>query len=94
MAISFASRVRVPDSVLAQEIQGEAMFLNLTRENYHGLDQVGSRMFRVLNSADCIQTAYQTLLNEYEVDEARLRDDLEAFIAELVDKGLVEICDG
>lgn len=94
MAISFASRVRIPDGVLMQEIQGETMFLNLARERYHGLDQIGSHMFRVLNSADCIETAYGTLLKEYEIDAEPLRHDLREFIADLLDKGLIEICDG
>ena len=93
MAFSFTSRVRVPGGVLMQEIQGETMFLNLAGERYHGLDQIGSHMFRVLNSADCIETAYDTLLNEYEVDEESLRHDLREFIADLLDNGLIEICD-
>ena len=94
MTVSFADRVRITNGVLLQEIQGETMFLHLAKERYHGLDQMGSHLLRVLTSADCIQSAFHTLLDEYDVDEVSLRADLQEFVAELLDKGLIETCDG
>ena len=93
MAVSFTNRLRATDSVLIQEIQGEIMFLNMASESYFGLDEVGSHMFRVLNAAESIQSAYSTLLREYEVDGDRLRTDLEDLIAKLLENGLIRIDD-
>ena len=91
MAVSFTDRLRAIESVLIQEIQGEIMFLNMASESYFGLDQVGSRMFRVLNSAESIQSAYTTLLDEYDVDGDRLRADLDDLITKLLENGLIRI---
>ncbi len=91
MGVSFAERLRATEEVLIQKIQGEIMFLNMASESYFGLDQVGSEMYRVLISEDSIQSAYDTLLQEYEVDGDRLRADLRELITELLDNGLIKI---
>jgi hypothetical protein len=91
MAVSFAERIRATEQVLIQEIQGEIMFLNMASESYFGLDQVGSQMYRVLISADSIQSAYAMLLQEFDVDGDRLRSDLQDLITKLLDSGLIKI---
>lgn len=44
MTISLPTRVEISPEVLFQELQGEAVLLNLTSERYYGLDDVGMRM--------------------------------------------------
>jgi hypothetical protein len=91
MEISFTDRVKVPDQVLISGLQGESVILNLNSERYFGLDDVGTRFLTVLTSANSIQSAYETLLNEYDVEGETLRQDLISIIEQLVDQGLVEI---
>lgn len=91
MAISFTDRVKVPDDVLISGLQTESVILNLDSERYFGLDEVGTRMMSVLTSADSIQAAYETLLEEYDVEGEVLRQDLTAIIEQMVEQGLVEI---
>ena len=91
MEISFTDRVKVPDQVLISGLQGESVILNLNSERYFGLDDVGTRFLTVLTSASSIQSAYETLLNEYDVEGETLRQDLISIIEQLVDQGLVEI---
>ena len=91
MAVSFAERIRATEEVLIQEIQGEIMFLNMACESYYGLDPVGSQMYRVLIAADSIQSAYTTLMQDYDVDGDRLRADLQDLITKLLDHGLIKI---
>lgn len=91
MSVSFASRLRATENVLIQEIRGEIMFLNMASESYFGLDAVGSRMYRTLVSADSIQSAFDALLQEYDVEEARLRSDLQDLISKLLDHGLLRV---
>ena len=91
MAISFTDRVRIPDDVLISGLQSESVILNLDSERYFGLDGVGTRMMSVLTSADSIQAAYETLLEEYDVEGEVLRQDLTAIIEQMVEQGLVEI---
>ena len=90
-SISFSDRVRVPDGVLISNLQDESVFLNLDSEQYFGLDDVGTRMFSVLTNSDSIETAYQSLVAEYEVDRERLRQDLMILVENLLQEGLVII---
>jgi hypothetical protein len=89
--LNFNTRVYAPDSVLARELDGESVLLNLENETYFGLDEVGTRMWALLTAAPSIQAAYETLLAEYDVDPARLRQDLEALVGQLVDSGLLRL---
>ncbi len=91
MAISFTDRLKVPDDVLISGLQSESVILNLDSERYFGLDEVGTRMMSVLTTADSIQAAYETLLEEYDVEGEVLRQDLTSIIEQLVEQGLVEI---
>ena len=81
----------MPDEILMTGLQGESVILNLNSERYFGLDDVGTRFLSVLTTAHSIQAAYETLLEEYDVEGEVLRQDLISIIGQLVDQGLVEI---
>ena len=91
MQISFSDRVRIPDEVLISRLQEESVILNLDSERYFGLDDVGTRILSVLTTADSIGTAYESLLQEYEVDGQILRQDLLALIESLLQQGILEV---
>jgi len=94
MTILFTMRVSVPEHVLLRQIEGESVLLNINNERYFGLDEVGTRMWATLTSADSIQAAYEALLGEYEVDPKQLRQDLQILIEKLVENGLIEVDGG
>src|SRR5919112_5972761 len=91
MTISFSDRVTVPDDVLISRLQEEWVILNLDSERYFGLDDVGTRILSVLTNSDSIEAAYESLLGEYDVDHAVLREDLLALIENLLQKGIVQV---
>ncbi len=94
MKVPFTMRVFVPKHVLVRQIEGESVLLNLQSERYFGLDEVGSRMWATLTTADSIQASYEALLGEYEVDAEQLRRNLEELIEKLIENGLVEVSGG
>ena len=86
--------IRVPDAVLIEELpDGDAVLLNLENEQYFGFDAVGASMWGALTTSPTIDDAVQLLLAEFEVDEATLRADIEQFVDELADRGLVDLVD-
>jgi hypothetical protein len=89
MTVSFSDRVTVPDDVLISHLQEESVILNLDSERYYGLDDVGTRFLSVLTTSDSIETAYERLRQEYNVDPQVLRADLLALIENLIDQGLL-----
>lgn len=94
MTIPFSARLTVPADVLMRDLGGEAVILNLKSETYFGLDEVGTRMWALLTTAPSIEAAFEILRVEYDVAPERLRDDLEALIGQLLEKGLLAQVDG
>ncbi len=78
-----------PAHVLLQDLEGEAVLLNLNNGQYYGLDEVGNRMFQLITSANCLAAVYQTLLQEYKIEPDQLKTDLAAFLDHLLENGLV-----
>jgi hypothetical protein len=91
MSISFSMRVVTAPDVMFRAVGDESVLLNLTSELYLGLDPVGTRMWNVLMSASSIQSAFDTLLAEYDIQPQQLRQDLQEFLGKLQENGLIEI---
>lgn len=83
-------RLAIPQEVLINEVGGEAVLLNLKTERYYGLDEVGTRMWQVLTTADSLDCAYETLLAEYDVEAGKLREDMDKLVDKLLSEGLLE----
>lgn len=91
MKLFLKNKIAVPDGVLVRDLVGESVLLNLNSESYFGLDEVGTRMWTVLIASPSVETAFDTLLIEYEVDPVQLRNDLHNFIEKLVELGLLDV---
>ena len=90
MAVSFTERIKISPDVLFRVVGDEGVLVNLKTERYLGLNPVGTRMWNVLSGASSIQAAYDELLQEYEVEPAQLRADLQEFIDQLLGQNLIE----
>ena len=75
--------------VISQEVSGETVLLDLDSEHYFGLDEIGTRIWQLIRESGDLRIIYSTLLEEYEVEEERLRTDLDALLGEITDLGLV-----
>ena len=93
MNLSPSSRIIVPDDVVMREVAGEAVILNLNSEQYFSLDEVGTRMWLMLEQHETVEAAVDELLAEYDVERARLERDLIELIEKLAEHSLVEIRD-
>jgi len=86
--------VSVPPDILISELSGESVILNLKSECYFGLDEMGTRMWTALTTAESVQAAYERLLAEYDVSEEQLKQDLIDLVGKLTEQGLVEVTGG
>jgi len=80
--------VQSPD-VISQEVSGETVLLDLESENYFGLDEVGTRVWQLIKESGDLRAIFETMLEEYEVNEECLEQDLEALLTEIVSLGLI-----
>ncbi len=81
--------VRLSPDLISQEISDETVLLNLESEDYYGLDPVGTRIWQLIVELGDLQLIYEQLLAEYEVTPEQLATDLEAFLDEAADQGLL-----
>ena len=82
--------IQIHPKVLMQEVDGEAVLLDVDQGMYYALNEVGTRAWKYLLDSGDVEDAVSGILEEYEVDEATLRTDLQAFVKELVDNGLAD----
>ena len=89
-----ASGVRIRNDVLSRDLQGEQVILDLNTGVYFGLDPVGTRIWQLIQGHQSLQKVLAALVEEYEVTEAQCAKDLVSFVALLLEKRLVEVCNG
>ena len=91
MITSFESRVSISPDVMIRQVGSESVLLDLKTERYLGFDELATCMWRVLCSSESVEAAYQNLLTEFEVEPRLLREDVDEFVQELLQYGLIEL---
>lgn len=81
--------LRISDDVVFRDLAGEAVLLHVGTGTYFGLDPVGTRMWHLLAEHGSPEKVIETLLAEYEVEEDRIRSDVDRLIGQLMEKGLL-----
>jgi hypothetical protein len=85
------AQVSIPSEVLFNELDGEAVLLNLNSGKYFGLDQTGTRIWHFLVEYGSVELAYQKMFDEYDVEAERLRADLLSLVDQLTALGLIRL---
>ena len=88
-AMRFRHLSPAPD-VLIQTVVGEAVLLDLRSQKYFGLNEVGTRLWELLQANADLAAARDRLLEEFDVESAELERDLDALVERLLAAGLVE----
>jgi hypothetical protein len=91
MAIDLDTVLRVPDSVLFQQVSDESVLLDMDSEQYFGLDEVGTRIWQLIVEDGRLGDVHAAMLDEYDVDPQVLERDLLDLVGTLAQKGLVVV---
>lgn len=86
-------RVRLVDTLLSREIEGESVLLDTERGMYYGLDALGTRIVALLGESGDLRAVRRQLLAEYDVSKEQLTTDLLAFTEHLEQEGLIRFDD-
>ena len=89
--ITLAHRASRSDQVLSQDLGGEAVLLDLASEQYFGLNQVGTRIWQLLETTPALLEVHGALCVEFEAAADQIECDLLALIGALRDTGLVTV---
>jgi hypothetical protein len=70
-------------------IAGEAVILSLDTKILRGLNAVGSRVWDLIDGQRTVDEIADTIVAEFDVPRPQAVADVEAFMRQLLDKGLV-----
>jgi hypothetical protein len=77
------------ESIVSAELDNEVVLLNVQTGIYFGLDEVGGRIWALLETGASEDEIFHKLVDEYEVEPNELRADLMEFLDVLTSRGLV-----
>jgi hypothetical protein len=89
MTITGATRFAIPAEVVARDVGGEVMILHLGTAIYFGLNDVGSRIWRLIETQQAVDAVCAAVADEFDAPPDVVRTDVVALATQLVDKGLL-----
>lgn len=84
-------KISISEEALSQEVNGETVILDLKSESYFGLDEVGTRIWQLLQEHGDMQKSFDVMLQEFDVDAERLEADMHELLKMLDKHGLITI---
>lgn len=91
--VSLDSVVAASKNQVSSDLGGEAAILDLEAGVYYGLDEVGARIWELIQERRSAREVRDALRAEYDVEPERCERDVLALLQELADAGLVEVRD-
>jgi hypothetical protein len=88
-AVSFDTRLRPAGNVFMAERDGVAVLLDLRREVYLGLDEIGTVVWREIENGASGESITRRVCEEYDAPADAVRGDIQKFMAELRHRHLV-----
>jgi len=79
----------ISDEVICQVLEDESVLLDLASENYLGLDEVGTRIWQLIDDGETMRSVVATMLDEYDTNEETLVGDLDEFLNDLQAQALI-----
>jgi hypothetical protein len=74
---------RNPDLIFS-DMDGETVMMSIQNGEYYGLDEVGSRIWQLLENPESAETLTQKLIEEYEVSQETCLSDVMEFLIYLM----------
>ncbi len=83
--------IEIGDSVLYQTVGDEIVLLDMTNQEYFGLDSVGADVWKLILEHRDIAAVAGRLASIYAIDEQTARRDIEPLISDLMAAKLLKI---
>ena len=94
LMITEQSTIAVVPGLTAADLGGEAVVLDPNSGRYYGLNELGARIFDLTRKPRSVERIMEALLQEYDVEAEKLKEDLLAFLHEMEQRQLIEVTDG
>ena len=94
MTIEFNSLIVRGNEILSAPIDNELVILNIAKNNYVGLDDVGLRIWELLEKPIRVDELCKQLSREFDATPEHIIDDVIPFLTDLENEGLINLADG
>jgi hypothetical protein len=81
--------LRISDAAVTRDLDGESVILNIESGIYFGLDEIGTRVWQLIEEMGDLESILRVMQDEYDEAPAVIRADVEALVSDLIDKRLV-----
>jgi hypothetical protein len=88
--VTIVTRLRLPEGVLRAEVGGEEVLLNQQTGMYHLINRTGRSLLLRMEAGADLEGAIATLATESGEPRERVERDSLAFVAAMVQRGLLE----
>jgi hypothetical protein len=85
------SPVRVPEHIVARDMQGETVILDTRSGQYHGLNSSAAAMFAALGTAETPRETTAGLADRLGADLDVIERDMSELCVALAQRGLIEL---
>lgn len=85
--------VAAPQRQLSTTLAGEVVILDVAKGEYFGLANVGTLIWTMLQTPHRVFEIVDRIVSEYDVGRETAEDDLQALLADLAERGLVDLDD-
>lgn len=89
--LSLNSSAVATKNQVSSDLGQEAVILDLKSGVYYGLNDVGTRIWNLLQEPKTLSEIRDLILEEYEVEPECCEQELLALLYELLDAGLIEV---
>ena len=83
--------VVVTKDQISRDLDGEAVILNTKSGIYCGLNEVGARIWQLIQEPRNVKDLLDTLIEEYEVKPERCEREVLALLQKMSNNGLIEV---
>jgi sensor domain CHASE-containing protein len=91
MVLTSVSLISANQDVVACELEGDSVLLDIASSRYFRLNAVGTHVWNALTEPKTVADLQHMILEAFDVDAGRCAQDLDALLGKLSKSGLVEI---
>lgn len=84
------SKFRLREDVRYRVVGNEAVVVRQEAAEVIALNDVGARVLELMSDERCIAEIVEALIGVYDVDRSTLESDVETFVGEIVEAGILE----
>jgi hypothetical protein len=89
VAITLDTKLRRDPGTFYSPLGSDGVMLNVNTGFYHGLNDVGARIWELLETPETAAQLLARLLEEFEVEEQVCRAAMLDFLGKLLDRGVI-----